>query len=66
MSKLTFSQTAEDFRIETDFNNMMIRVYRAGQVIKQIDCRKMNLTEYCQAIDSIKAEAISKSLFDEN
>jgi hypothetical protein len=66
MSEFTFSKTVEGLRIETDFNDMIIRVYKAGQVIRQIDCRKMSLAEYLKKVDQISAEAISKSIFDEN
>ncbi len=66
MSELTFSKTVEVLRIETDFNDMMIRVYQAGQVIRQIDCRKMSLAEYQKEINKISAEAISKSILNEN
>ena len=66
MSELTFSKTVEGLRIETDFNDMMIRFYKAGQVIRQIDCRKMSLAEYDRAIARIVDEVNPKSDLNEN
>ena len=59
MSELTISKSVKDLRIETDFNELMIRVYKADNIVSQIDCSKMSLKKYLQTIDNITAETIA-------
>ena len=59
MSELTISKSVKDLRIETDFNELMIRVYQDGNIVRLIDCSKMSLKKYLQAIDNITAETIA-------
>lgn len=59
MSEFTVSKSVKDLRIETDFNELMIRVYQEGNIIRQIDCSKLSLKKYLQAIDNITAEPIA-------
>lgn len=59
MSKFTVSKSVNGLRIDTNFKDLMIRVSQEGNIVRQIDCSKMNLTEYLQAIDNIKTEMIS-------
>lgn len=59
MSEFTLSKSVKDLRIETDFKELLIRVYQDGNVVRQIDCSKMSLKKYLQAIDNITAETIA-------
>jgi hypothetical protein len=66
MSEFTFSKTVEGLKIETDFNNLMVRVYRAGNVIRQVDCSKMSLAEYDLVIAKVIAEVNGQRSHNEN
>jgi len=57
MSKFIFSKTIEGLKIETDFHDLMIRVYLAGNFIRQIDCREMSLAEYDRAVARVINES---------
>jgi len=59
MAELTVSKTVEGLRIETDFKDLKIRVYRSGSVIREIDCRAMSLARYMRTVNRITAEALS-------
>lgn len=59
MSQFTVTKSVKDLRIETNFKDLMTRVYQNGIIIRKIDCSKMNLTQYLQAIDNITAETIA-------
>lgn len=66
MSEFTFSKTIEGLKIETDFSNLMVRVSRAGHVIRQVDCSNMSLAEYDLVIAKVIAEVNTQRSHNEN
>jgi hypothetical protein len=66
MSELTVSKSVGNLRIETDFHDLMIRVYQAGNVIHQIDCHDMSLAEYDLTITRVIAEMNDKRKNNKN
>ena len=57
MSEFSLSKTVEGLKVETDFINLIVRIYRAGNVIRQIDCREMSLAEYDRAVARVINES---------
>lgn len=66
MSEFTISKSVKDLRIETDYNELMIRVYQEGNFVRRIDCHDMSLAEYDQTIALVIAEMNPKSDLNEN
>ena len=66
MPENTVTKTVEGLKVETDFHDLMVRVYRAGDVIRQFDCSKMSLAEYDLAIAKLIAEVNGQRSHNEN
>ncbi len=66
MSEFSLSKTVEGLKVETDFINLIVRIYRAGNVIRQIDCHDMSLAEYDLAIAKVIAEVNGQRSHNEN
>lgn len=61
MSELTVSKSVGNLRIETDLGDLMIRVYKGAEVVRQVDCHSMNLLQYTGTIAEISDEAQAQS-----
>ncbi len=59
MAELKVSKTVKGLRIETDFKDLMIRVYKSGKTIREIECKAWSLAKYTRTINRITAEAQS-------
>jgi len=57
MSELTVSKSVGNLRIETDLGDLIIRVYQEKNIIRQVDCSSMNLSEYTRTIAEISDES---------